>query len=322
MRFVIYGAGAIGSTIGGHLWRTGHDALLVGRPGHVGVIQERGLTLVTPDESFHLRVPATTDAVAEGLRPDDLILLCCKSQDTETALQEIRAAGADPERTAIFCCQNSITNEPAAVRYFARVYGVLIVLMGIYLEDGLVHNPVRGNAGYIEVGRYPSGVDDRAEDLVAALRVASFAAAANPGIMAPKGTKMLGNLGNAFSAITDGRGDEQAFLAALRSEAKAVLDAADRPHEAEGVFSARARSSRRTNELPPGMRNLGSSWQSLVRHQGSTEADFLNGEIVRLGRIQGIATPYNALVQRIATEMAARREAPGRYTAEELMGMV
>ena len=322
MRIVIYGAGAIGSTIGGHLWRTGHDTVLIGRPGHVAAIRERGLTLITPTQTYRLEVPATADAAADGIGPDDVVLLCCKSQDTDLALRELRAAGADPAHTAIFCCQNSITNEPAALRYFARVYGVLIVLTGIYLEDGVVHNPVRGNAGYIEVGRYPTGTDDSAEAVAAALREASFAATTHPQIMAPKGAKLLGNLGNALSAITDGRGDGHAYLAALQAEAQAVLDAAGRPHERQDTYRARVQASRGTNELPHGMRNLGSSWQSLMRQQGGSEADHLNGEIVRLGRIHGIPTPYNALVQRIAAAMAVRREAPGRYTAEALMAMV
>lgn len=46
MRHLIYGAGAIGSGIGGHLHRTGYEVVLVGRPGHVDAIRERGLALV------------------------------------------------------------------------------------------------------------------------------------------------------------------------------------------------------------------------------------------------------------------------------------
>jgi 2-dehydropantoate 2-reductase len=70
--------------------------------------------------------------------------------------------------------------------------------------------------------------------------------------------------------------------------------------------------------LPAGVRNLGSSWQSLQRGLGSIEADFLNGEIVRLGRLHGIPTPYNAVLQEVANAMAARREKPGKLTAEDL----
>jgi ketopantoate reductase len=37
-----FGAGAIGSGIGGHLHPTGHAALLVGRPAHVDRIRQQG----------------------------------------------------------------------------------------------------------------------------------------------------------------------------------------------------------------------------------------------------------------------------------------
>ena len=73
--------------------------------------------------------------------------------------------------------------------------------------------------------------------------------------------------------------------------------------------------------MPEGMRNHGSSWQSLMRRQGSIETDYLNGEIVFLGRKHGIPTPFNAVLQRVANEMAAAREPPGKHTAEELFEM-
>ena len=115
MRYVIYGAGAIGSGIGGHLFRTGHETVLVGRPGHVQAIRERGLQLITGDGTYTLPVPAVTSAQEVGIRPEqtDAVLLCVKSQDTERALKEIRAAGGDTRELPILCCQNSITNEPA-----------------------------------------------------------------------------------------------------------------------------------------------------------------------------------------------------------------
>ena len=41
----------------------------------------------------------------------------------------------------------------------------------------------------------------------------------------------------------------------------------------------------------------GSTWQSVARGAGSVETDYLNGEIVLLGRQFGVATPVNALLQ-------------------------
>jgi len=43
MRYIIYGAGGIGSIMGGHLTRTGYEVILIGRPAHIGAINKSGL---------------------------------------------------------------------------------------------------------------------------------------------------------------------------------------------------------------------------------------------------------------------------------------
>jgi 2-dehydropantoate 2-reductase len=292
--------------------------VLVARPAHVERIRSQGLQLVTPEQTYSLKVPAVTTAQEVGFREGNAVLLCVKSQDTDTALVEIRAAGGDPQRLPIFCCQNSITNEPAALRYFRRVYGVLIVVPGVFLEPGVVHNPISGNAGFIEIGLFPTGTDPLAAEVAQALHKASYAARANPNVMAAKGAKLLGNLGNAMGAITDGKGDNKAYMAEVRAEAERALHAAGLPCESRASFDQRAQANRGQTALPPGLRNLGSSWQSLQRGTGDIEADFLNGEIVRLGRLHGIPTPYNEVLQEVSNQMAANHEKPGKYTAQDL----
>jgi len=270
MRFVVFGAGAIGSGIGGHLHRTGHDALIVGRPAHVNRIRQHGLQLITDQQTYTLSVPAVSRAADIHFTPNDVLLLCVKSQDTHRALVEIRAAGGDPQTLPILCCQNSITNEPAAARYFKRVYGVLIVVPGIFLEPGVIVN---------------------------------------------------NSLGNAIGAITDGKGDQTNFMTEVRREAERCFKAAGVLFEPPDEFEKRSREQHQQSPLPPGVRNLGSSWQSLQRGLGSIEADFLNGEIVRLGRIHGIPTPFNEVLQEVANAMAAQREKPGKFTAQDLEGL-
>jgi 2-dehydropantoate 2-reductase len=318
MRFVVFGAGAIGSGIGGHLHRTGHNALLVGRPAHVDRIRKQGLRLITADQTYTLPVPAVSRAQDIRFSDDDVVLLCVKSQDTDRALVDIRAAGGDPHTLPILCCQNSITNEPAAARYFRRVYGVLIVVPGIFLEPGVVHNNSLNNAGFIEVGQFPDGADRLSKDVATALSAASYAAYANPRVMAAKAGKMFSNLGNAMGAITDGHGDSSLFMQHVRAEAARCFQIAGLEYEAPDAFELRSREQHRQSRLPAGVRNLGSSWQSLQRGLGSIEADFLNGEIVRLGRIHGISTPYNEVLQEVANAMAAGREKPGKFSAQDL----
>jgi 2-dehydropantoate 2-reductase len=75
-------------------------------------------------------------------------------------------------------------------------------------------------------------------------------------------------------------------------------------------------------EVPGLQRGGGSSWQSLVRGTGSVEADYLNGEICLLGRLHGVVTPVNALLQRRANAAAAAGLAPGSTTEDELLAAV
>jgi len=65
-------------------------------------------------------------------------------------------------------------------------------------------------------------------------------------------------------------------------------------------------------------RGGGSTWQSLERRAGSVETDYLNGEIVLLGRQHGVPTPANALLQRLMADAAATGEPAGSMTPEEL----
>jgi 2-dehydropantoate 2-reductase len=65
----------------------------------------------------------------------------------------------------------------------------------------------------------------------------------------------------------------------------------------------------------------GSSWQSLARGTGSIEAEFLNGEVVLLGALHGVATPVNALLQRLAVQAASEGRPPASMSVEQLNEM-
>jgi len=325
MRFIVYGAGAVGSVIGGHLFRTGHDVALVANPKHVDKIRESGLRLVTPDETYVLRVPAYKEA--KDLAPfseDDAVLLTAKSQHTLKCLGQLKNAGC-MRTVLIFCCQNSIWNEPLATRIFDRVYGVLVVMPGSFLEPGVVTNSLIGKAGFIELGLYPQGSDQLAQTVSMALRKASFASNVNDWVMKAKAAKCLLNLANSMDAITDGRGNAEQFMTEARKEAIAVWSTSGIEWEGAESFWKRVQAGLAVNQTPKkneDQRNLGSSWQSLIRGTGNIEAEQLNGDVVRLGTLLGIPTPYNEVLWKVADEMAAKKEKPGKDSAEELMKMV
>ena len=325
MRYIIYGAGGIGSVLGGHLFRTGCEVVLVGNAAHVEAINARGLRLVTGDEPYTLRIPACKHAQALApFREDDVVLLCAKSQHTLKCLGQLRNAGA-PRSLPICCCQNSISNEPLATRVFDAVYGAMIMVPAIFMSPGEVISPITTRNGFIDIGRYPRGTDALCETLAGALTCAGFSARAHPEVMKPKGAKCLTNLGNALEAITNGQGDENALMQAVQREAMQVWSAAGIEWEEMDAFRQRARTRYGVRKVPAGYEHLtkrGSSWQSLARGTGNIEAEQLNGDVVALGRLLGIATPYNELLWHIADQMARAHEAPGKYSADDLQHMV
>lgn len=116
MRYIIYGAGGIGSIMGGHLARTGHDSVLIGRPGHVAAVNANGLKLITPTGTHVVPIPAVTGPGELSFTPDDVILLCVKGQDTEDAMRDLNACVDD---MPVFCFQNGVRNEEIVSRYFS-----------------------------------------------------------------------------------------------------------------------------------------------------------------------------------------------------------
>jgi 2-dehydropantoate 2-reductase len=322
MRTIIYGAGAIGGTVGGHLARAGYEVLLIGRPAHVNAIRQNGLHFVTLGGTYDLRLPAVTGPQEIDWRQDDAVLLCVKGQDTEAAMRQLRAAVQD---VPVFCLQNGVRNEEIVGRFFPRVYGVMVRVGGVHLNPGEVIAR-RDPPGLLVIGRYPSGTDNLAEAVGRQLRTAGFYVLVTAGIMPYKYGKLLGNLSNAIGAITDARGgrdDDYARIAeAARDEARRLLTRAGIrwvPSEALAQeVPGFGDPPRGTVDVPAGS----STWQSLARRQGTVESDFLNGEIVRLAARLGAETPVNAGLARIAADMAARGEPPGKYTAAELRALL
>jgi 2-dehydropantoate 2-reductase len=128
------------------------------------------------------------------------------------------------------------------------------------------------------------------------------------------------NLANAAEALC-GPGDPDTPEVARRArrEGGAVLQAAG-----IAVASRDEDAERRGQLLTPRpingqMRGGGSSWQSLQRGTGHIETDYLNGEIVLLGRQFGIPTPVNARLQHAANEAARRGDKPGSTKAAALL---
>jgi 2-dehydropantoate 2-reductase len=318
MRFMVYGAGAIGGAIGGRLFEAGHDVTLVARGDHLRALRDEGLTLASPDGSATLRPPAVGHPAEAGLRDGDVVILAMKSQDTGAALADL--APHAPPGIRVLCAQNGVNNERVALRLFPHVYGVAVMLPATHLQPGVVVAHLAPTTGLLDLGRYPEGVDAVAEEVSAALSGATFGSQARPDIMRWKYRKLILNLGNAVEALCGPEAARSTPLVRMaRAEGEACLQAAGIDAVSIEDDKTRRGDLFHVRPVPGHERQGGSSWQSVARGLRSIETDYLTGEIVLLGRLHRVPTPVNELLQRLANRMVAEGRPPGSVAAEDVL---
>ena len=318
MRFVVYGAGAIGGVIGARLHRHGHEVVLIARGEHLDAIRAGGLRVESPHATEVVAVPAVAHPAEIAWRAGDGVLLATKTQHTGAALAAL--APHAPPACTIACAQNGVENERLALRRFARVYGIAVMCPAAHLAPGVVQAYADPVPGILDVGRWPEGVDETARSIAAAFERSGFASQPRTDIARWKYRKLLTNLGNAAQALCASGGAE--LVKRAQAEGEACLRAAGIEFASAAEDRARRGDLVRPQPIGGRHRSGGSSWQSLARASGSIETDYLNGEIVLLGRLHGIPTPVNALLQRLANEAAHARHGPGGFGEDALLRLL
>ena len=312
MRFVVVGTGAIGGVVGGKLLAAGHDVVLVARGAQFAAIRERGLRIESPVGPTTVSATMIVDRVdAVDWRPDDVALVAVKTQDVAAALAPI---GVD---VTVACLTNGVEAERIALRRFSRVLGISVVSPASFLVPGIVELWSAPVAGTLDLGAYPHGSSSLARELSTAFESAGFSSLVRDDIMRWKRGKLLANLGNAAEALTTPAARTSAIAKRARAEGLACYAAAGLSTISDDEDAAR-RSVWKLQPIAGRTRSGGSTWQSLARGTGGVECDYLNGEIVLLGREHGVPTPVNAALQRLVADAARTGSPPGSMTLDEL----
>jgi 2-dehydropantoate 2-reductase len=318
MRYVVFGAGAVGGVVGGLLHRVGFEVVLIARGEHLEAIQRDGLRLATPAGETVEAIPAVAHPDDVDWRHDDVVLLAVKSDATLAAAQALSAAA--PASIAVVSMQNGVANEGVLLRWFDLLYGVCVMAPTAHLEPGLVEAHCHPTPAILDIGRYPEGVDVTAGEVAAAFEKAGIVSVPRPDIMRWKYRKLMMNLGNAVQAVCRPDDDRQQLLDLVRLEGEQALAAAGIHPVTEEEDRQRRGDILQIGPVPGRPRSGGSSWQSLERRTGAIETDFLNGEIVMLGRLFGVETPANELVRREAVRHAREGLPPSTVPPADLLG--
>ena len=317
MRSLIWGAGAIGGTLGAYLARAGGDITVVDSVvEHVDAIMRDGLRLTGPIDGFTVRVRAFTPQTLSDTWNE--IILATKAHHTGAAVRALL-----PHLAAdgyVVSAQNGLNElEIAEVVGVERTVGAFVNFGADYMEPGVIHY---GGHGAVVVGE----IDGRVTPRITALRDAwhhfDRRAIATPNIWGYLwGKEAYGAMLFATALTNESIADALAMPAyrplyiSLAREILAVADARGVQPEAFDGFEPAAyltpapagAAGRSLDALVTHNRRSAKShsgiWRDLAVRKRPTEVDAQLGIIVSLGHESGVPTPLTARLVTLVHEI-------------------
>lgn len=320
LKFLVLGAGAIGTYIGGSLVLAGYPVVFVEQPRMVEELRQKGLRLdLTIDERRKTKdvsiveprsfVIAPSLEEALGFGPFDAGIFALKSFDTASALETLKPFAE--KLPPFLCLSNGVDNEPMIAGAFGKdkvVYGTVTTAIGRRGPGDIILEKLRGVG--VAAGHPLS------EKLVTALNKAFLKCQLYPNAEGMKWSKMLTNLiANPTSAILNMTAAEifadkhlykleiamlKECLAVMKAMNLEVTDLPGTPVKALAFatklpvwlskpFLSKAAGSGRGGKMP-------SFHIDLYSGRPQSEVEFLHGAVVREGKARGIPTPVNQVL--------------------------
>ena len=327
-----FGAGAIGTYIGGSLALQNHRLVFLERPGVVAELTQKGLHLELGEGKHHLPEPVVVSSLPAALEHGlfDVALFAFKAYDTESITEELIQYRR--QLPPLLCLQNGVENEgllSAALGADKVIAGTVTSAIGRRGPGDIVLERLRGMG--IAAGHPFSA------QLAQALSQAGLNARLFKHADDMKWSKMLTNLvGNATSAIL-GIPPAQVFvdpelyeleIKQLR-EAIAVMQAlhirvTDLPGTPVRMLAFAARRLPTWLSQPFIRKSVGggrgnkmpSFYIDLHSGQKKSEVAYLNGAVVRYGQRLAIPTPANQFFTETLLDLVAGKLPLDKYRSQ------
>jgi 2-dehydropantoate 2-reductase len=321
MKIAVIGAGAIGSVIGGLLSKAGEDVTLIGRKTHIDAINQNGLVLEGPSGKTVIRVKAAANL---DFKPD-LALLTVKSQDVESSVKKVQPFLSG---TLVVTMQNGVQSDDlvAGVLGKENIISSVVTFNGEFLEPGKALYSSIFSKTVLLIGE-PFGAKGNRLQSLSALFNKALPTDISEDIRGAHWTKLLWNLITAVPAVTGLSYQECNHYPQIRELNINLMKEGLKVTKIAGIktspvpgFPLSSLETMAKMPLPESssmMKNiidsggeqpvLGSILQSIKRGK-NTEVDYMNGEIVNLGKKKGIPTPVNSLMVELVHQVETTRK--------------
>lgn len=268
MRVLVFGAGSIGSLIGGML-ADDHDVTVVGRDPHISAVTESGLRLTGCVEQLMWPAAQTDISGYEG----DIGLVAVKSYDTPEAAQVLRSCELD----CVVSLQNGMGNESVLASCLdAGVVGGTVTYGAVLREPGVVECT---GLGTITLGAY-TGDMSSVELVRDVFSSGGLDCSVTDDIGAVLWEKLAVNAGinpvTALSRVPNGDVLDSSLFDVARDAARETARVA-RNHDVALTDAAAERALR--DVLEQTAANESSMYRDIQNHR-RTEIDAINGYVV------------------------------------------
>ncbi|PSQ15235.1 2-dehydropantoate 2-reductase [Halobacteriales archaeon QS_8_69_26] len=282
MEVVVFGAGSLGSLLGGLLARE-HDVTLVGRDPHVGAVRSDGLT-VGGEFEFAVHPDATTDG--RGLSAD-LAVVTVKAFDTPTAARRL----ATGEYGAALSLSNGMGNEDRLAAHLDAP-----VLAGTATYGAVLERPGHvecTGVGEVVLGAREGGPSPAADRAGTAFRTAGIETTVAADMPRRLWEKLAVNAGiNAVTALA--RVENGRLLAGEANElAREAATETARVARSEGIDLSDDEAVAAVESVAEATAANDSSMLQDVRAGRRTEVDAINGYVVDRAEAANLDVPVN-----------------------------
>lgn len=332
MKVLVWGAGAIGGTLGAYFARAGHELTLVDvSEEHVSALARQGLSITGPIETFSVRVPAFTPATLTGRWT--CVLLCTKAHHTEAALDALEPfLAADGYVVSV---QNGLNEAVIAERLGRdRTVGAFVNFGADYLEPGVIHY---GGRGAVVLGELSGDATPRLAELHDLFLTFDAGAITTPNIWGYLWGKLAYGAMLFATALTDASIADalehpayRTLYISLGNEILSVAQAQGIQPEPFNGFdpvaflpdTPEAVSQRSIDEMVAFNRRSAKThsgiWRDLAVRKRRTEVDPQLGAIVQAGRKAQVATPLTERLIALIHDIEQGRRVQGWDALETL----
>ncbi|MFA5054691.1 MAG: 2-dehydropantoate 2-reductase [Dehalococcoidia bacterium] len=308
-RICVFGVGGVGGYFGGRLAHnmhggkgSGYEIYFIARGPHLNAIRIHGLKVITPTKTFIARPNLAADDIRRIPTPD-LVLLCVKSYDLDTAVRKIKSNMHD--NTVIIPLLNGIdiydriraTLDKGFVLPACAFVGTHIQSPGVIKQSG---------GGTLTFGKDPRHPDFTARNVIDFFQRMGISYKWNDDPFPAIWEKYI--FIAAFGLVSVHTGKTLGEImedAESRENVRSIMVEVINLAKAKGIIlppNVIEESLAKANKVP---RDTKSSYQRDVESgKRSNEGDLYGGAIIRMGEELGIATPITASIY---SEIQSRR---------------